>query len=938
MQAMSQGIPYLRRLSRALASALLVVAGLASDISAPRAQETETAEEIFRNHISEPIVQSRCVNCHVQGGLSGHTRLVFLRRSAASEVGYEALNLRAFENLLDDLRDEGGGSYILNKVQGVSHGGGVQVASGSADFANMQRFLGLLGGGESSRVALTAETLFDTVVLASNRKTLRRAALIFAGRIPTEAEHAAVEGGDESVLRTTIRGLMEGPEFHEFLIRGSNDRLLTDRDDGYILDNNRTHLVELTNEAYRRKKAAHAGGNLRPFYDWMGRVQHGARRAPLELIAYVVENDRPYTEILTANYIMANPWSAFAYGASTYFSDSEDPFEFRPSRIVKYYRHGEGFEEGYDSDLIAAYVIDSGPLITSYPHAGILNTTVFLRRYPTTATNRNRARSRWTHYHFLGIDVEKSASRTTDPVALADTNNPTMHNPACTVCHSVLDPVAGAFQNYGEEGFYRDQWGGMDSLDEFYKYPERLGDFGDEGAVTIEASSYRERETISTAVRLWQNGMLFVRFANDYYEENTGVDRNVHMDRLVVREAEDGDPIYEIELEDLTEQDLGDGDCGLATRDTHFSFYGGCRLRFAFDIPIDGTYHVEAVVWADQAGDEPAKLIFGSILYEEGDTWYRDMRIPGFNGSEALHPDNSLQWLAKQIVADKRFAEATVEFWWPAIMGSEVAEPPEDASDTDFEGLLLAANAEGAKVERLANGFQRGFPGSPYKYNLKDLLVEIVLSDWFRADAVTDTDPVRRVALRDAGARRMLTPEELARKTAAITGVQWGREIGTGCWPICERHPNLLAGDYRLLYGGIDSGGVTERARDMTSVMAGVAKRHATIVSCSVVGRELYLLPDAKRRLFAGVSPNVTSADAIKGKLVELHDKLLGVQVTADSPDVEAAYALFVDVMNRGRTTKDDWFNIWDCEIWKDILYFDNTSDSTQAALSVIVP
>ena len=304
------------------------------------------------------------------------------------------------------------------------------------------------------------------------------------------------------------------------------------------------------------------------------------------------------------------------------------------------------------------------------------------------------------------------------------------------------------------------------------------------------------------------------------------------------------------------------------------------------------------------------------------------MRIPGFNGSEALHPDNSLQWLAKQLIADARFAEATVKFWWPAIMGSEVAEPPEDASDTDFDGLLLAANAQGAEVERLANGFQRGFPGSLYKYNLKDLLVEIVLSDWFRADAVTDTDPVRRAALRDAGAKRMLTPEELARKTAAITGVQWGREIGTGCWPICERHPNLLAGDYRLLYGGIDSSGVTERARDMTSVMAGVAKRHATIVSCSVVGRELYLLPDAKRRLFAGISPNVTSADAIKEKLVELHDKLLGVQVTADSPDVEAAYRLFVDVMNRGRVTKDDWFNIWDCEIWKDMLYFEGILDN----------
>ena len=90
-----------------------------------------------------------------------------------------------------------------------------------------------------------------------------------------------------------------------------------------------------------------------------------------------------------------------------------------------------------------------------WPHAGILNTTAFLYRYPTTATNRNRARSRWTYYHFLGLDIEKSASRTTDPVALADTNNPTMHNPACTVCHSVLDPVAGAFQNYGNEGKYK---------------------------------------------------------------------------------------------------------------------------------------------------------------------------------------------------------------------------------------------------------------------------------------------------------------------------------------------------------------------------------------------------------------------------------------------------------------------------------------------------
>ena len=62
-----------------------------------------------------------------------------------------------------------------------------------------------------------------------------------------------------------------------------------------------------------------------------------------------------------------------------------------------------------------------------------------------------------------------------------------------------------------------------------------------------------------------------------------------------------------------------------------------------------------------------------------------------------------------------------------------------------------------------------------------------------------------------------------------------------------------MTGDYRLLYGGIDSDGITERGRELTSVMAGVAQRHAVQVSCPVVLREFYLLPEAERRLFAGI-------------------------------------------------------------------------------------
>ena len=186
--------------------------------------ESESALDFFLNHISGPIVQAKCVNCHVEGGVSGHTRLVL---QPSSNPDHSALNLAVFENFLADVEE--GGDLILNKIQGVGHGGGVQVAAGSDDFANMERFLGLLGHEDGSGPGLSPETLFDTVTMASPGKTLRRAALIFGGRIPTREEREAVDSGTEEDLRVAIRNLMTGEGFHKFLIRASNDRLLTDR-------------------------------------------------------------------------------------------------------------------------------------------------------------------------------------------------------------------------------------------------------------------------------------------------------------------------------------------------------------------------------------------------------------------------------------------------------------------------------------------------------------------------------------------------------------------------------------------------------------------------------------------------------------------------------------------------------------------------------------
>ena len=610
---------------------------------------TVTAADVFREAISGPIVQGKCITCHVEGGVSGHTRLVFVR---STEPDHETHNLQAFKDLIAEVDDDGA-TYVLNKIQGVAHGGGVQVATGTPEYKNMERFLQLLGE-DVAPATLTPQTLFDTVEMAPTRKVLRRAALIFAGRIPTAAEHAAAQQGS-AALRLTIRGLMTGREFHEFLIRGANDRLLTDRE-WHVLDVNDAHFVDFTNEHYRRLEAVHSSDDPRDLanlFIWLNAVQHGAGRAPLELIARVVENDLPYTEILTADYIMANPEAAAAYGASTRFDDPEDPYEFQPSRIVRYFRKGEGFVSEYHPILQTTRVLDPGPLITHYPHAGILNTTVFLKRYPTTATNRNRARSRWTYYHFLGLDIEKSASRTTDPDALADTNNPTMHNPACTVCHTVMDPVAGTFQNYGDNGLYRDQWGGLDSLDDLYKHAAGT-------ALEVRAESWRDRETLSWPVILSAGvETLRVTFANDFYDEDTGEDGNIFLDRLRVVDA-GGRVVASREFEALKTPVADWGRCGeprynpATGRRDHVILWGGyldCAYFIDVAAPSAGVHNVEVVAWSngryEQYGDDGfAELAVTAAAYQEGDTWYRDMRAPGFGNAGAPMSDNSVQWLA----------------------------------------------------------------------------------------------------------------------------------------------------------------------------------------------------------------------------------------------------------------------------------------------------
>ena len=436
------------------------------------APEGEPIESLYSEYISGPIVQAMCITCHYEGGVADepNSRLQFSRSTVE---GYVELNRAVFEILVavleEDEEVEDPVAYILNKVSGgITHQGGTPVTTGTANYANLERFLRQVAEESGSTTpGLTPETLFEGVTMASPAKTLRRAAILFAGRLPTKAELDAVLDGEESSLRATIRGLMSGEGFHEFLLTGSNDRLLTERqserttipvDSREFVGLNRK-FAELWG-AYVDQGTYEHWHEVPEIWRWHSTVQFGIGRAPVELIAHVVENDLTYTEILTADYIMANPATAEGFGADTSFENVNDPFEFRPSEIASYYRNDDSKVVEDNEKLGFGVVTNPGNLATDYPHAGILNTTSFLRRYPSTATNRNRARSRWTYYHFLGHDIEKSNPRPFDPETLADENNPTLNNPACIACHRNLDPVAGTFQNYGDEGLYKHAGGG----------------------------------------------------------------------------------------------------------------------------------------------------------------------------------------------------------------------------------------------------------------------------------------------------------------------------------------------------------------------------------------------------------------------------------------------------------------------------------------------
>jgi hypothetical protein len=416
------GFRALSRLPRASRVALLascVAAALGGGCS--HASETNSSgpgcvstRTFFEESVWSPWMSTTCTKCHLPDGIApaAGAKLVL---QGASYPDFIDTNITQLTNV-SEIEFEGTSELLLKPIGQDNHGGGQVLDPNGPEYASLKELVTRLG--HTDTCVDQPNTTLQSVALMDPPSTLRKVALDIAARLPTTAEASAVQKGGETALDTAIDGFMTEPAFFDRLREIWNDTLLTDS----LLAYNGAALNTLNTTDYPGVKAFQTGG---------AQVANAAlantavAREPLDVIAYTVQNGLPFTNILTAPYAVVNPYSAAVYGVNVKFTNPNDPTEFHTAQVTY-------------------------PSGTMVPHAGVLSTPAFLNRWQTTPTNLDRGRARRIFAFFLAFDVLTISVRPVDASAIVSIENPTRNLPACTVCHEVIDPVAGGFRGYDD--------------------------------------------------------------------------------------------------------------------------------------------------------------------------------------------------------------------------------------------------------------------------------------------------------------------------------------------------------------------------------------------------------------------------------------------------------------------------------------------------------
>jgi len=439
----------------------------------PEARCPSLADASFEEELWAKVALPHCLTCHRKGGDGEKSRFVLIdpRKTApAARAGAMNANRATFVQMAA-LKENGQSTMLLKAKGELDHGGAEILPADSAGYRILAESLKRLNSATTEKTVppgdqgnAKAAPFFSGVVMLDDRKLLRRLTLSLCGRLPENAEKAAIAREGLNAMPTILDGLMKEDAFYERLRESFNDLFLT-----LGIDGNADQTV-LSYEHFEKTRHWYQTFDLSQIKDKDARqraewkIAAEYRKAilgePMKLVEHIVRHGRPFTEILTADYILVSPYSARGYGifeeVKGKFKNSDDPFEYVPVKLKALV--GRSKSENQESTT------------GFYPHAGILGMFQYLTRYPTTETNRNRLRARMFYQHFLGVDVLELAERVSDAAAVtARYKVPTMQAAECVVCHKTLDPVAGLFQDYWrfadqgvygkrKEGWFRDMF------------------------------------------------------------------------------------------------------------------------------------------------------------------------------------------------------------------------------------------------------------------------------------------------------------------------------------------------------------------------------------------------------------------------------------------------------------------------------------------------
>ena len=463
----------------------------------PSADGCTELDAFFANEVFNPYLKDNCRGCHNSQNptvpyyylpdagvidLSDPTDPAYANTVANVVHDLDALKVRATTYLTDS-----NGNYtslLLAKPLGNHPGGHPITISDPGFITALTELNNRLASGEAYGDPCEDDdgTPVYELELEDRGTTINKAALNLAGRPASDDEmfyaNACLCSGhgnhdhnlgngvcnpatcvmQKDAIRAALDTIMDEPSFLERVKEVYNDLLLTDRY-GTAMGGSNAALGAM-------EFADFPSDNVR-FYNQspshslygaaQGTVNDSVAQIPLNLIAQIVDEERPFTNVLTADTMVMNAYAASAYGLSVGPVRTHQGMGLTPVN---------GYWADNPEDLRSISTVYSGEVVNGsgtvlspsqpMPIVGVLNTFPILRRFPTSSVNKNRHRAYFFYKNWLDFNI-----LTEVPESLAPSSglpaNPTMNAPACNQCHTGagLDAVAGLYQDWDSRGQYR---------------------------------------------------------------------------------------------------------------------------------------------------------------------------------------------------------------------------------------------------------------------------------------------------------------------------------------------------------------------------------------------------------------------------------------------------------------------------------------------------